>query len=532
MWYTSIQQLISRVGHPDPAVVALLHAVLIKIASAHSRESVWSIAPLFASNNDVRRKAGQVIMKSTAQALSRAGLEEESVAFAGAKHLFSDLIKNAEFQTDEKKTALKMTRNIILSDYVVPNCKTLTPVLQPKAVVSREGAGHDPFPRSTTRIAKFHETMTVMHSKAKPKKVSLDTTAGETVSYLCKREKNGDLRKDARLMEFNAVVNRMLQRDVAGRHRRLRLRTYAVICLNEECGLLEWVPNTVPMRTLIADAYAVHPAIPNPRFTAPSVRDAFCSMQQQRVSQHAMGESFRDDFFGQFTPCFHRWFLKSFPEPTAWFEARTAYTRSVAVWSAVGHVVGLGDRHLENILIDVRCGECVHVDFDCLFDKGITLARPEVVPFRLTSHLVEAFGVTGYEGIFRRVMECTFSVLRENQETLVSVLEPFLQDPTMGWDRQGRAQRKDDDAERRPAPHDATIDPKRVLSTVRGRLRGVFNLRDSHAWSSRAVKPIPPMGISDSNLAFSVQGQVDRLIQEATSDENLCLMYVGWMPWL
>lgn len=45
------------------------------------------------------------------------------------------------------------------------------------------------------------------------------------------------------------------------------------------------------------------------------------------------------------------------------------YSRSAAVWSSVGHVVGLGDRHGENILIHTESGECVHVDFDCLFDK-------------------------------------------------------------------------------------------------------------------------------------------------------------------
>lgn len=43
--------------------------------------------------------------------------------------------------------------------------------------------------------------------------------------------------------------------------------------------------------------------------------------------------------------------------------------RSSGVWSSVGHVVGLGDRHGENILIETESGECVHVDFDCLFDK-------------------------------------------------------------------------------------------------------------------------------------------------------------------
>ena len=53
-----------------------------------------------------------------------------------------------------------------------------------------------------------------------------------------------------------------------------------------------------------------------------------------------------------------------------------------AVWCMVGHMVGLGDRHGENILIDCSSGDVVHVDFSCIFDKGLTLQKPEMVPFR------------------------------------------------------------------------------------------------------------------------------------------------------
>ena len=62
--------------------------------------------------------------------------------------------------------------------------------------------------------------------------------------------------------------------------------------------------------------------------------------------------------------------------------SRLAFTRSASVWSMVGHIIGLGDRHGDNILLDDSTGECVHVDFDCLFDKGLNLAVPEIVPFR------------------------------------------------------------------------------------------------------------------------------------------------------
>ena len=37
--------------------------------------------------------------------------------------------------------------------------------------------------------------------------------------------------------------------------------------------------------------------------------------------------------------------------------------------SIVGYMVGLGDRHGENILIDCTNGDVVHVDFSYLFNK-------------------------------------------------------------------------------------------------------------------------------------------------------------------
>lgn len=51
------------------------------------------------------------------------------------------------------------------------------------------------------------------------------------------------------------------------------------------------------------------------------------------------------------------------------YNSRSAYCRSVVVMSMVGYILGLGDRHGENILFDSFTGECVHVDFNCLFNK-------------------------------------------------------------------------------------------------------------------------------------------------------------------
>jgi len=62
-------------------------------------------------------------------------------------------------------------------------------------------------------------------------------------------------------------------------------------------------------------------------------------------------------------PVFHYFLLEKFPIPGVWFERRLAYTNSVATTSMVGYVLGLGDRHTQNILIDQQTAEVIHIDF-------------------------------------------------------------------------------------------------------------------------------------------------------------------------
>jgi hypothetical protein len=53
--------------------------------------------------------------------------------------------------------------------------------------------------------------------------------------------------------------------------------------------------------------------------------------------------------------------------------ARSEFTRTTAVISIVGYILGLGDRHGENILLDSTNGGVVHVDFNCLFNRVLQI---------------------------------------------------------------------------------------------------------------------------------------------------------------
>jgi serine/threonine-protein kinase ATR len=55
-------------------------------------------------------------------------------------------------------------------------------------------------------------------------------------------------------------------------------------------------------------------------------------------------------------PRSHRWLLGRFPAPSAWLAARTAWARSNAGWAMTGHMLGLGDRHGENLMINAVTG--------------------------------------------------------------------------------------------------------------------------------------------------------------------------------
>lgn len=80
--------------------------------------------------------------------------------------------------------------------------------------------------------------------------------------------------------------------------------------------------------------------------------------------------------------------------------------------SIIGYIIGLGDRHLDNVLVDLNTGEVVHIDYNVCFEKGKTLRVPEKVPFRMTPNIKTALGVTGVEV---RTIEC-FSITRERTE--------------------------------------------------------------------------------------------------------------------
>ena len=179
-----------------------------------------------------------------------------------------------------------------------------------------------------------------------------------------------------------------------------------------------------------------------------------------------------------------------------WLKRRSLFARSLAVTSIVGYILGLGDRHPSNLLIEEQTGQVIHIDFGDCFDVAATRDRfPEKIPFRLTRQLVNALDASGVDGMFRITAERMMDLVQKNSDSIMAMLEAFIYDPLITWRLSKNPGNND--------PESLSMHAKTVLDRVHSKLIGDGKPIESH---------------------------VDQLIREAMAPENLCQCYVGWCP--
>lgn len=100
--------------------------------------------------------------------------------------------------------------------------------------------------------------------------------------------------------------------------------------------------------------------------------DHLCLMQKLEVFEYALDNTTGQDFYRIL-------WLKS-RNSEAWLDRRSNYCRTLAVMSMVGHILGLGDRHPSNLLMDRVSGKIVHVDFGDCFE--VAMAREVTLSHR------------------------------------------------------------------------------------------------------------------------------------------------------
>jgi len=528
VWYAAVPQLVSRLGTPVDSVWEETQSILLRICAKYPDRTLWHIHGVAKSSSTHRATRASNLLKKfvnkSAESTGDPKYRRKLVEFMDV--LFTSLVKVAEDSTKANHLDLASIAGVNLQNLnkLAGKVKVAIPTLQSLSIPlgsSHVGESHELFQSLVSNAE-------MMQSKERPKKIKIKSSSGISRNFLCKREGRGDLRKDSRMMEFNAVVNRLFESDPRANRRRLGLSTYMVICLNENCGLLEWVNHTEALRTVITRTREEEGKKGNTRVIIKCAREILENLQKNR-SLNTQGKiaAYHSQITQPLLPPFlHKWFLNHFKDPERWMDARTLFSRSCASWSMICHIIGLGDRHAENLLMNVKTGECVHVDFDCLFDKGLSLQIPEIVPFRLTPHMVDAMGLSGVDGVYRSTAEVALGILRENRDMLMNVLESFVVDPLVEWTRVKQNQGQMAVAQEGEIEEKGKRMAQNVLSEVKERLNGVVKSR------LRQRKEAVPLEDMFDLLPLSTPGQVQKLIKEATDDNNLLHMYSGWSPFL
>lgn len=268
------------------------------------------------------------------------------------------------------------------------------------------------------RILSFDTTFSVINSKQRPRKLNTNGSDGSSYAFLLKGHE--DIRQDERVMQLFGLCNTLLANDSECYKRHLGIQRYPAIPLSQNSGLLGWVPNSDTLHVLIREYRESRKILLNIEHRimlqmAPDY-DNLTLMQKVEVFGYALDNTTGQDLYRVL-------WLKS-KSSEAWLERRTNYTRSLGVMSMVGYILGLGDRHPSNLMLDRITGKIIHIDFGDCFEVAMKRDKyPERVPFRLTRMLTYAMEVSNIEGSFRITCEHVMRVLRENKESVMAVLE-------------------------------------------------------------------------------------------------------------
>jgi FKBP12-rapamycin complex-associated protein len=205
---------------------------------------------------------------------------------------------------------------------------------------------------------------------------------------------------------------------------------------------------------------------------------------------------------------------------------------------------------------------------------------PEKVPFRLTRMLIKALEVSGIEGTFRITCENVMKVLRANKDSLIAILTAFVHDPLISFrlliplimkaNKRKKFMNKQVDSESLQIKEqekqmmdnnnnnkvnkekmdmkkvnngdngddDIELEKKRIGSAEKKLYMEFEEKEDIESDDlnkiakmvlERIINKLQGTDFNISNI-LDEKLQVEKLIKQATSHENLSQSYLGWCP--
>ncbi|KIH88290.1 ataxia telangectasia mutated family protein [Sporothrix brasiliensis 5110] len=516
-----MNQLTSRLQGQTGLFQKLLFDLVYRICSDHPYHGMYQIWSGVRTRPNQKDGVAVLRQKATERVAKRLMLPESNVA--AIWQAIDRTSKCYHMLAVERDSNFKAGHRLALKDsqagnglvqglarYTIPPPTMEIPLEADKVYVGR-----------VPTIVRLEPTMSIALGVSAPKILTVVGSNGVRYKQLVKGG-NDDLRQDAIMEQVFAAVSALLKLHRTSRQRNLGIRTYKVLPLTASSGLIEFVPNTIPLHEYLMPAHE--------RYYPRDLKGSQCRKEISNVQTRPVETriSTYRKVTERFHPVMRYFFLEYFPDPDEWFVRRLAYTRATAAISMLGHVLGLGDRHGHNILLDSKTGEVVHIDLGVAFEMGRVLPVPELVPFRLTRDIVDGMGITGTEGVFRRCCEFTLDAMREETYSIMTILDVLRYDPLYSWSISPVRLAKLQDARSRT--------DEAAAAAAAAAAEGGGGGADDPDTDTRNGAVLNEPSEADRALevvrkklskTLSVAATVNDLINQATDERNLAVLYSG-----
>ncbi|KAF8072467.1 hypothetical protein HT031_000126 [Scenedesmus sp. PABB004] len=334
---------------------------------------------------------------------------------------------------------------------------TRTPLLLPR-MLAGPVAVHD-----------FGTSCHIFNSKQRPKLLAVHSSDFRTHKFVVKGGE--DARLDERIEQLFVVMARLAAEHAACAARRLgdALVTYDAVPCSPHLGLLGFVE---VRRAASAAAEVPPPRDPAPsagRSTAAAAAAAAPPRQGTTPMVDVIGRALEPGAMERAAELFQQAYRAAWAAPDdrvvaglrraeaqlpwdalrhalrrralhaeAWLRVRSAFAASLAASSAAGYLVGLGDRHLGNLLLAEGSGSVVPIDFGYAFGTAVlALPVPELPPFRLTRQLRGVLQPHDACGLLAPAVVAWVDAAMQSQQVLASILQVFLSEPIAEWQKEG-----------------------------------------------------------------------------------------------
>lgn len=414
-----------------------------------------------------------------------------------------------------------------------------------------------PFLEQHVKIVRFETQLKIFNSKQSPIEIRIHGSDGKTYSFIIKYGE--DVRQDQRIQQALALMSRQLSLDKHCKQNHLSIQTYQVMPINTRCGMLSVVQNAKTINEFIHESRITEDF----NEYIPNVRDEFRLFligngnftSFQNAYKTAVLTRSRQDFVDELTmmekkfpsDIIRRTLLNSSLTLETYYILRKNFITSLAAMNIAHWLLGIGDRHLSNILIDGKTGRLVGIDFGMAFGAAADSPVPELVPFRLTSQFVNVLEPLGIEGMIRKNMIHVMRCLRDFSSTILICLEVFIKEPTLDW--QMRSKMKSfGTAETEVSQASSSWNPESRIAIVQRKLEGANPMKilkdelsiGQVAADEKHFKAYERLVDGDEDNVrrrmnedgLTVEEQVSCLINMATDKALLACIYLGWDPWI